>query len=833
MEDNTMTFTWMDFFEELADKVSDFRNNQKQLIDTLRNTGLSDKGLNDKDSDGNLFPMDEIDPFTYFSLIMKFGYEKRKTIFDHLKEELNIKAEVPTDNDGVPSTMGVNAKLVANKANRQTTDIPILWDLFRAALNNNITEELFENALKIKHVGFPKITQGLFWVRPRLYFPIDKQSKPFLQKHSIECICGETKKYSDYKDCLEEIKNTFPDTEFYILSHRSWKGNQGSVTHKGPLINLLEKYCPSERIKYRKESEEELKKLLDEKSCQLTPEEWGDFFKIINRDLWGGKKTSGRFGQSFVGQNKKLMLGDVDNLNKWTNEIWTCDEENIETVLNEFWKDSVAGAGIGFPTMILYLRDTGLYNIWLPRMLEGLQRINKTPISGWNSESYFAYNSAIVQFRTDNKLAPQTLDILFCLDENEFPPNYKPERNLNMSLNQILYGPPGTGKTYQTINYALSIIENKSLKKINEEENLNGRSALLKKYKKYIDDDQIKFITFHQNYAYEDFIQGLRPNIKNNDGSLSFELNDGVFKGIADKALDNYKASIQTVGSENQKPPFKKIFESYFKKLIEGEVEYVEISMKKASYKITKIGEKSILFDKQSGDSYHTLSINSLGDMYEREQNTSKGGLFTYYSPLLKELLNYSKSISIESTKEDLRNYVIIIDEINRANISRVFGELITLIEDDKRYGNINEMKATLPSEEPFSVPPNLFIIGTMNTADKSIALIDIALRRRFEFIKLYPEVQLVIHSYQELFNKINNQIVEKKGPDFQIGHAYFMKKPDQEFRIKDIMNKRVIPLLYEYFMNDGDTVNSILSEAGIKTLNRYGLWEFESYSNE
>ncbi len=398
-------------------------------------------------------------------------------------------------------------------------------------------------------------------------------------------------------------------------------------------------------------------------------------------------------------------------------------------------------------------------------------------------------------------------------------------------LNQIIYGPPGTGKTYNTINYALSIIEGKTLDEINSQD----RTELLKQYNSYKDNGQIEFITFHQSYAYEDFIQGLRPDTKNANGSLSFELKDGIFKIIADSALNNYKASVQAPEGSGGKAPFRKVFESYFKELFEGEVEFVEIKMKKASYKIVEIGEKSILFEKQSGKTDHTLSISSLSNMYDKEAFTlkTKGGLEAYYMPLMNELLKHAKKISKQIAKENLKEYVIIIDEINRANISRVFGELITLIEDDKRYGQTSEMTATLPSGETFCVPPNLHIIGTMNTADKSIALIDIALRRRFEFVKLYPDKELVAKKYKELFNSINNQIVEQKGPDFQIGHAYFMEKQGQEFNLKDVMNKKVIPLLYEYFMNDSDEVNSTLNTAGIKTKNQYGLYEFESYSNK
>ena len=144
-----MSFTWIDFFEELADKILNFRNNQKGLIEVLRRTDMFDKGLTDRDSDGNYFPMEEIDPFTFFSLLMKYGFDKRIIIFEFLKTELEIKAQLPEDNDGVPSSLAVSSWLMAYKDDRQETDISTLWDLFKAALKNNITNELFERALNI------------------------------------------------------------------------------------------------------------------------------------------------------------------------------------------------------------------------------------------------------------------------------------------------------------------------------------------------------------------------------------------------------------------------------------------------------------------------------------------------------------------------------------------------------------------------------------------------------------------------------------------------------------------------------------------------------------
>jgi len=182
-------------------------------------------------------------------------------------------------------------------------------------------------------------------------------------------------------------------------------------------------------------------------------------------------------------------------------------------------------------------------------------------------------------------------------------------------------------------------------------------------------------------------------------------------------------------------------------------------------------------------------------------------GLVEYYQPLYQHLLELGKK---------KKNYVIIIDEINRANISRVFGELITLIEPDKRSHGAIPLKCTLPSGDEFMIPSNLYIIGTMNTADKSIALLDIALRRRFEFVAMYPKYEIDGEEIYDssILNKINSRIIALKGHDFQIGHAYFMGENKD---LKERMNKKVIPLLMEYFMNDDKEVRGILRDAGLE----------------
>lgn len=364
-------------------------------------------------------------------------------------------------------------------------------------------------------------------------------------------------------------------------------------------------------------------------------------------------------------------------------------------------------------------------------------------------------------------------------------------------LNQILYGPPGKGKTYNTILEAAKIITGNE--KILYDDALKAFNENLA--------NQIEFITFHQNYSYEDFIQGLRPDTENGS-ALTFEKKDGVFKRIADRALKNLQASKNPASA---KKDFDVVFQELIQPLNDGELNELEIKMKKSSFYITEVGEKSIEFRKNIGDSNHTLSINTLRKMYDRGENDIiLGGLQPYYNPILELLLVKGKSEVIEVSR---KNYVIIIDEINRANISRVFGELITLIEEDKRSHGKIPMRVTLPSGDTFIVPSNLHIIGTMNTADKSISLLDIALRRRFEFVPMYPNILIEGVNSPTVLETINAEIIKRKGHDFTIGHAYFM---DDKLTFEKILNNKVIPLLLEYFMNDEDEVTKILKEGGV-----------------
>lgn len=253
--------------------------------------------------------------------------------------------------------------------------------------------------------------------------------------------------------------------------------------------------------------------------------------------------------------------------------------------------------------------------------------------------------------------------------------------------------------------------------------------------------------------------------------------------------------------------------------MVEGVVEEIEVKMTRVSYFITAVTDKSIDFRKTSGGTAHTLSISTLGRMYEAESVLNIKGLTSYYAPLLDELLKIGKDSSDRKEVVQKKNYVIIIDEINRANISRVFGELITLIEPDKRSHGEIPLVAQLPSGDKFLVPSNLYIVGTMNTADKSIALLDIALRRRFEFEAMYPLYKIEGHVVNDvdILENLNARIASTKGYDFQIGHSFFMDSKEDKYNLVKRMNNKVIPLLLEYYMNDDKEVKGILESSGLE----------------
>ncbi|EIO3907586.1 AAA family ATPase [Vibrio vulnificus] len=383
-------------------------------------------------------------------------------------------------------------------------------------------------------------------------------------------------------------------------------------------------------------------------------------------------------------------------------------------------------------------------------------------------------------------------------------------------LNQILYGPPGTGKTYHTIEAAVTAAEPTFV--------WTNRSELKEKYGQLVTAKRIRFVTFHQSYGYEEFVEGLAAS--SIDGQISYEVKSGIFKDICEQA---------SRGVEQSNDPLEIAIEALKSELEEG----ASLSLSTQRGKMFDIqyhGNTTFrAFPHETthedlGNGY-PVSIDSIRKLY----NGSDAKEFynpSYVKAILKHLVKtYSLPTEpIVETKES-KNFVLVIDEINRGNISKIFGELITLIEESKRTGDnqTESIEVILPhSGQKFSVPRNLYIIGTMNTADRSLAMMDTALRRRFNFIEMMPKPELLEGvkvkgiDLQRLLEVLNQRIEILYDREHTLGHAFFMPvkalvdqdKEELAFsELQSVFQNKIIPLLEEYFFEDWSKIRLVLAD--------------------
>ena len=412
---------------------------------------------------------------------------------------------------------------------------------------------------------------------------------------------------------------------------------------------------------------------------------------------------------------------------------------------------------------------------------------------------------------------------------------------LHKKKNMILQGAPGTGKTYSTALLAVGIID--------EDDSLDysDYNAVVKKYEAYKKGGLIEFTTFHQSLDYEDFIEGLVPEVissgeEGENSSINYKATPGIFKRICDNAINS--------GKEQPKSNFDVVWSALINYLNEND--FLEIPLERNESKKFKIELN------QSGDGlinrYNTkgeLTTTSkyftkaqLFNIYNGKPGVPEGGHDNYRRAIVKYLktddssskLNVKLDDNITVSKSSKKhNYVLIIDEINRGNVAKIFGELITLLEADKREFSDNDLiskgipdtihtlsiplkylKDEFGKPEYLTVPSNLYIIGTMNTTDRSVGSIDYALRRRFTFVTIKADPKVIENYYSNnsnlqskalnLFNNVNKFIEDNKAcemdlEDLKPGHSYYLASDEDE--LAERWNYEILPLLLEYY-NDG-----------------------------
>ena len=471
---------------------------------------------------------------------------------------------------------------------------------------------------------------------------------------------------------------------------------------------------------------------------------------------------------------------------------------------------------------------------------------NKWNIASVNATDYLQVEQYLYEkykeYAKDNNSEPNTLEcfftfcdnILYCSNsfksdtgpklsdentiatDNEFKNSNKLKHKF--PLNQILYGPPGTGKTYQTIIKAMEILDPERSEQFKAE---NIPYAILKsRFEEFRQSGIIEFVTFHQGYSYEEFIEGIKPDLGNDQ--INYKLMDGIFKIICTQT--NRFQSLLHKAISNSHTIVKITNELIHIRNSNGNISPIPIAI--IEHLLNSIEKKALLLEeiKDRNKSLDNIMSGTNFDPY----------IYNGYRNMSYNLCKYI----LENNTSKHAARVLIIDEINRGNISKIFGELITLIEENKRSGEIEKTFVTLPySKTQFSVPNNLYIIGTMNTADRSIALLDTALRRRFDFFEIMPTPGLLSENVEQvnlrkLLQTINARIEYLYDRDHQIGHAYFLAITSLK-HLSDVFVNKIIPLLQEYFHDDWEQIRQIFADNQIKKLELELIQciEYDSYS--
>lgn len=715
----------------------------------------------------------------------------------------------------------------------------------------------------------------------------------------------------------------------FKLSQDQWNGFIRLVKERNPDMDLpisqsandlearldafLASFTPTEedlalRQKAEARRQEFIKKFPLDKLSELTPEQYcigrgdkGNFCWWIERGTMGFSRyfpgTSKSYGMYFKKSDSSICRTKL--LEKWQkNTSATTDTEVLRQLILEPIRQfvlsngkskgsPVVGNGFHLKIAILYRPDEYFWvnsSEWLDKIVEAFHLPSDGSFVSNNLAAKSFYDRKKKQFSNRDfgqsdfiGFIEKALHLKKSKSDSISQEPQEKEKSVHHSLNTILFGPPGTGKTHDVVTKAVEIIDGALP---------DDYTAAKKRFDELKAQGRVEFVTFHQSYGYEDFIEGIRPVLGEEAGdSVAYELHDGVFKAFCKRALEPSAKSKADFGLNGNPVVWKVSLEGT------GDNETRRDCLKNGRIRIgwddygPTLDSESLQEAKEGriilgafvdgmsvGDivlsCWSASEIDAIGVVtgeYEWHDEFAQYKRMRKVNWLVKDIreniveLNGGKKLTLstvyrlnrvqladvlalvakhrESDSPMLPDpapqpYVFIIDEINRGNISKIFGELITLVEPSKRLGAEEEARAKLPySAEDFGVPSNVYILGTMNTADRSIALLDTALRRRFDFVEMMPKPDLLPEDgpdgidLRTMLRTMNERIEFLLDREHMIGHAYFMgefaENPTMA-GLAGIFRNRIVPLLQEYFFEDYGKIRLVLGDATKKEADQF-----------
>ncbi len=809
-------YQWVPFYEALADKLLSYSDKRSELFELMNKVASEQplmKYLHFEREDWWEPRHHHIDPFSVIGVMNRGTTDTNRTVLAKvLADAFDVKLPTPTQFAGIP---------VLDNRKSFFAGVDEIWGLFVLAMNEAATgtfssefKTAFEKAIAVSGNGLAYITMGLYWIRPNVFMPLDGNSRSFVaNKYGMTAPSGSCSgdEYVTFLNTLKvKISEQSPNLTFPEISFTAWDSKDyASVSTAMATVAVS----------------------ADEQLQRMAFKQW-----YVNNV---GSSNSANTISTAIGK-AKLKNGRA------VFSIAVFDE--LDTAIKNSGLDGYFQTSGGD-----YIKMDAVFDIDPTAQRDDLK-------SG--IKHYLGYLKSIGVNSSNGATAPSNAT-------SGQPGGFRMEKNI------ILFGTPGTGKTYSTVQYAVSIIEEKPVAAIKAED----YDAVFARYLKYKDDGLVAFTTFHQSFGYEEFIEGIRPVISLEEKAeavqeIEYEVHDGVFKAFCDKAgapigsgasVDLgfgknptvWKVSLEGTGdnptrSECMENNHIRIGWDGYGKTISDSTDYSSdggSTVLNAFYNRIQIGD--IVFS-----CYSSKTIDAIGVVtgepewhdeyqhYKRLRNVrwlAKGinedivDLNAGKSMTLSSVYKLSVSVSdaldvlrkvqpaLFTQKVKIPNRVFIIDEINRGNISKIFGELITLIEPSKRIGAKEQLRAILPySGQNFGVPSNVYIIGTMNTADRSIALIDTALRRRFGFVEMVPESAVLdnvlvdnVVDIAEMLNTINKRITVLLDREHTIGHSYLLplKRDPSIERLADIFECKIVPLLQEYFYDDYEKIQLVLGD--------------------